>query len=140
MAKVAACKAVLRGFDSHRRLQYYFMSNNSRNVIAYRKRQKQKVIEALGGKCVGCGYCKYNGALEYHHINPQEKDFTFGKFYSISWERIVAEATKCVLVCSNCHKEIHAGIRLLPEGVQRFDERLIKTKTPERKRSVSSTG
>jgi len=48
--------------------------------------------------------------LEFHHINPEEKEFTIGgKNYSI--ERMKKEVDKCVLVCGNCHSEIHEELR-----------------------------
>ena len=30
-----------------------------------------------------------------------------------------------VFVCSNCHREVHAGLLTIPDDVQRFDESLI---------------
>ena len=48
-------------------------------------------------------------ALEFHHKDPNEKDFTIsGK--SWSFERLKNEVDKCILVCSNCHCEIHEKI------------------------------
>ena len=78
-----------------------------------RRRDKVKLMAVAykGGKCQCCGYKNYIGALEFHHVNPEEKDFTFSsKGYTRSWEKNKEELDKCVIVCSNCHKEIHAGI------------------------------
>ena len=59
-----------------------------------------------GGECSHCGYSKYVGALEFHHVDPKEKDFGIsGKV--LGWERIKKELEKCVLLCSNCHREEH---------------------------------
>lgn len=80
--------------------------NNSNNVIEWRRRAKIKLVEYKGGKCERCGYDKCIKALEFHHLNPKEKDFTIsGK--SWSFERLKKEVDKCILVCSNCHSEIH---------------------------------
>lgn len=85
--------------------------NNAKNYrLKRRTLLKQKAVVYKGGKCVKCGYEKCNQALEFHHINPIEKDFSIAGNYNISWERIKCELDKCILVCSNCHKEIHAGI------------------------------
>lgn len=76
------------------------------NVINWRKRKKIELVEYKGGKCIKCGYDKCVNSLEFHHIDPTKKDFTIsGKSWSI--ERLKKEADKCILVCSNCHKEIH---------------------------------
>ena len=70
---------------------------------------KQKAVDYLGGKCSICNYDKYIGALEFHHINPAEKDFTIAELKLSSFERIKNELDKCLLVCANCHREIHGG-------------------------------
>ena len=71
-----------------------------------------------GGVCQCCKYNKYIGALEFHHINPDEKDFGISvKGYTRSWENNKKELDKCVLVCSNCHREIHAGFTLCPQEI-----------------------
>lgn len=68
-------------------------------------------IAYKGGKCQCCGYNKYVGALEFHHINSEEKDFGISaKGYTRSWKRVKEELDKCILVCANCHREIHAGV------------------------------
>ena len=80
--------------------------SNVQSTIIWRQRAKLKLIEYKGGKCERCGYNKCHVALEFHHLNPDEKDFTIsGK--SWSFERLKKEVDKCILVCSNCHKEIH---------------------------------
>ncbi len=80
-------------------------------VVERRRMLKQKAVEYKGGKCICCGYDKYVGALEFHHTDPNGKDFSISaKGACRSWEKIKEEIDKCVLVCSNCHKEIHAGL------------------------------
>jgi hypothetical protein len=77
---------------------------------------KQKAVDYLGGKCSICTYDRYLGALEFHHINPSEKDFTIAELKLTSFEKIKAELDKCLLVCANCHREIHSGlIQISPE-------------------------
>ena len=67
-------------------------------------------ITHKGGKCVKCGYNKCIAALEFHHCNPAEKDFTIANVKSYSFnETIIKELDKCILVCSNCHREIHTN-------------------------------
>ena len=76
----------------------------------YRQRLKYRILKAMGNKCALCGYDKCSSALELHHLNPNEKDFTIGTNTNISWEKAKTEIQKCILVCSNCHREIHAGL------------------------------
>jgi hypothetical protein len=82
---------------------------SSESVILWRKRTKIKLIEYKGGKCEICGYDKCNRALQFHHKNPLEKDFSIsGK--SLSFDKLKNEVDKCMLVCSNCHCEIHDNL------------------------------
>ncbi len=75
-------------------------------------------IEYKGGCCQSCGYKKCFKALEFHHKDPKEKDFNiFSKSHSRSWERVKNEIDKCMLVCANCHREIHANTQLSQETV-----------------------
>lgn len=79
-------------------------------VVDWRKRTKIKLVEYKGGCCSKCGYNKSICALEFHHLDPKEKDFTIGG-KSWSYERLKKEVDKCVLLCSNCHIETHEEIR-----------------------------
>lgn len=81
------------------------------------------MVDAFGGKCICCGYDKCNSALEFHHINPEEKDFSFGAAMASpkAWSSLVVELRKCVLLCSNCHREVHAGLKEI-ESKNYFNE------------------
>lgn len=63
----------------------------------------------MGMACV-CEYNRCYSALEFHHKDPSEKDFTISKHPNWKFERLKPELDKCILVCSNCHREIHEGI------------------------------
>ena len=83
--------------------------NKSKAVVAWRIRAKEKLVEYKGGKCIVCGYNKYVGNLTFHHLNPEDKDFSIGgKSFSI--EALKIEADKCALLCHICHGELHAGL------------------------------
>lgn len=87
------------------------MSTNSKNVQAWRKRVKQKLVDVSGGKCVQCWYDKCQSALEFHHLDPSEKDFSVtGSANTKSLRLLLDEVKKCVMLCSNCHREVHAGL------------------------------
>ncbi len=71
--------------------------------------RKKQLIEIAGGECCDCGYKRNISALEFHHLNPQEKSFGIDlrKCSCAKWERLVEEVKKCVLICANCHRERH---------------------------------
>lgn len=80
-----------------------------------RKNLRLKAIEYKGGKCIFCGYCKYQGTLEFHHLDRKKKDFGLSeKGITRSWDKIQKELDKCILVCANCHRELHGGLLQLP--------------------------
>ena len=83
----------------------------SEAVQRRRDKTKKLLVEYKGGKCEICGYDRCISALEFHHINPEEKEFGIGqKGYTRSIEKNKEEVDKCILVCANCHREIHDGI------------------------------
>lgn len=85
------------------------MNIKSEEVKRCQKRKKQNIVNLFGGKCSLCGYNKCLNALEFHHLDKNEKEEE--PTYIImrwSFERAKKELDKCILVCSNCHREIHA--------------------------------
>lgn len=86
---------------------------NIRAVAKRRKKVRLKAIEHLGGKCMRCGYSKYPEVLEFHHKNPNQKDFNVSaKGHCRSWDRVKNEIEKYDLLCANCHREIHVELKL----------------------------
>lgn len=81
---------------------------SSCSVTLWRKRMKLRAVAYKGGKCVECGFDTYVTALEFHHLDPSEKEFTFAGV-TIGWDRMKTELDKCVLLCSNCHRAVHGG-------------------------------
>ena len=91
--------------QKERRERNYFLVKNRR------KRIKSRAVEYKGGKCEICKYSKCIQALEFHHKKPKTKDFSLsGTRTYASWNKIKKELNKCTLVCSNCHREIHAAL------------------------------
>lgn len=80
-------------------------------VARRRKRLRELAVEYKGGKCTFCGYNRCLNALDFHHLDAKKKEFGISKDgITRSWEKNKKELEKCILVCSNCHREIHAGI------------------------------
>ncbi len=75
-----------------------------------KKRQKVKfdLVTYKGGKCEICGYSRCIAALEFHHRDPKDKEFGLAQNgNTISFEKAKKEVDKCILICSNCHRELH---------------------------------
>jgi 5-methylcytosine-specific restriction endonuclease McrA len=91
----------------------YYRCTRCRVEAVTRRRRKLKatLVEEAGGSCRLCGYSRYVGALEFHHLDPSQKAFGLslgGMTRSLARAR--AEARKCVLLCSNCHAEVEGGL------------------------------
>ncbi len=71
------------------------------------KQRKLFAVDYKGGKCSKCGYDKCVGALEFHHLDPSEKEAHWQKMRLWSKSRLLKELDKCILLCANCHREIH---------------------------------
>lgn len=84
---------------------------NYAHVKKFRQNKKRALVEKFGGKCVICNYNKSIRNLSFHHVDPKTKSFgisTGGHRYSL--DKVFEEAKKCILVCANCHGEIHDGL------------------------------
>jgi hypothetical protein len=100
------------------------MSISSNRVKEWRHRSKERMVEAMGGKCQCCGYDTCKEGLAFHHIDPTQKELAFGSLRANpkTWTTVVEELKKCILVCHNCHSEIHAGVKEVPKLFAKFDE------------------
>lgn len=84
--------------------------NNYNHVKTHRQKIKEQAVKYLGGGCQRCGYNKCIRALEFHHTDPTQKDYGISNYGVLSWEKVKIELDKCILVCANCHREIHEEI------------------------------
>jgi len=88
---------------------------NEAHREAQQKRQrttKERLVEYKGGKCCipGCGYDKCQTSLAFHHLVETEKSFGISERKGASFEELAKEADKTILVCNNCHGEVHEGL------------------------------
>jgi len=96
-----------------------------KDVKKWRSDNKSRMVKSFGGSCGICGYSNCKKALEFHHLDPNGKDFS-PTSHIRSWQKTVVELRKCVMLCANCHREVHAGIVDIPENIKRFDESYAK--------------
>lgn len=102
-------------------------NKNSIAVKQWRLRTKWMMVTSMGSKCVVCGYQKCTRALNFHHLNPKEKEFSFGGIRARpkDWKEIEKELKKCILVCANCHMEIEEGVVDASKFKSTYDSSLI---------------
>jgi hypothetical protein len=81
-----------------------------KNYSAYwRMRLKKELIFYKGGRCIICGYNKdFPGVYDFHHRNPQKKEFSISSYSCLNREKLKTEVDKCDLLCCRCHAEIHS--------------------------------
>lgn len=107
-------------------------------VKTWRISTKKRIIESLGGVCQICGYNKSSSALDLHHLDPVKKKNIIGYYlaHPMAWADIIVEVRKCILLCANCHRELHSGDAKLPEHYKTFDESFTDYKGTERERKL----
>ena len=86
-------------------------TKKAHKIFAFRSKKIMKGLKING--CAICGYDKCDAALEFHHTNPEDKKFGVTlRSFSRTVKSIKEEINKCILLCSNCHKEIHNKERI----------------------------
>lgn len=92
---------------------------NSNEVMKCQRKKKLDAIEKFGGKCQECGYDKCINALEFHHLDDKKEKPTY-IIMRWSWERVKKELEKCILLCANCHREVHYKARDIDPTTNRY--------------------
>jgi ribosomal protein L44E len=104
-----------------------------RSLRKRRRKRKLDLIAAYGGRCVDCGYSTCPEALQFHHRDASTKEFGLGTFNG-SLARLMEEATKCDLVCANCHRIRHA------REVAVSRHRIVELRRETKRRAIASFG
>lgn len=94
------------------RVAWWYAANRKRRQDAANKRnreRKQLVVDRFGGACMDCGGVFHQCVYEFHHLDPSQKDWNPSQSLTHSLERMWEELSKCVMLCSNCHKIRHWG-------------------------------
>lgn len=95
------------------------------SITKARQQRKKDLVKVHGEKCKLCDYSKCIGALQFHHINAEDKGYTLSNGNCHSLESDLEESKKCILVCANCHQEIHSGL-ITEELYSSYNEALAK--------------
>jgi 5-methylcytosine-specific restriction endonuclease McrA len=90
------------------------MFKDTRVRKEYFNKRRQETMDFLRllkskSSCFICGYKEHTEILQFHHLNPTEKNFDFsrGSIGNISRKRLINEIDKCELLCPNCHNWLH---------------------------------
>tara|TARA_B100000029_G_scaffold119502_2_gene112848 strand:+ start:2040 stop:2537 length:498 start_codon:yes stop_codon:yes gene_type:complete len=102
--------------------QEFFRERKAEEKRARGRKYKKLLIEHFGGKCVTCGYDRCPAGFDFHHIIPEEKEFSIGENCgNFAYERLLKEAEKCKLLCACCHRELHYNEEKQNMGATGFD-------------------
>lgn len=86
-------------------------------VAEQRRKNKIKLIKHFGNKCHICNYDRCAAALEFHHIDKTTKSFALAQSgLTKSYNKLLVEANKCILLCANCHREVENNVTTIPDG------------------------
>lgn len=123
--------------SSAKKGQFVCKKCNSELAVLKAQKRKLKAVEYKGGKCEMCGYDKNISALEFHHLDPNQKDFAISG-NKCGWNDLQKELDKCIMVCANCHRELHnphSTIEGINNLIQQHNFKLeLKEKTYNKKR------
>lgn len=74
--------------------------------------RKKKYVRLLGGECEHC-HIKLTESnysiFDFHHTDPNTKEYSWSKLRLFSDNRILEELSKCQLLCANCHRLVHSN-------------------------------
>lgn len=106
----------VRGLDTyckscrHKRQKEYYYKNKEKMMSQsrdWKKAQRQRINEYKDSQCcVKCGESR-NWLLDFHHPDPKEKEFQISQGERYKWEKVKKEIDKCIVLCSNCHRDFH---------------------------------
>ncbi len=100
---------------------------NTEVIKRWYKKLKKNIIIGFGGKCCVCGYDRCMESFDFHHLDPSKKSFNISSFKIKNKAQIYEELKKCVMLCSNCHREYHAKMIEIKNPIM-FDESKIPIK------------
>lgn len=78
----------------------------------YVRARKKEIKEYLYSQKKPCVVCSESDpvCIDFHHLDKEDKDFTIGTNWGRNKEILQKEIDKCVCLCANCHRKVHAGV------------------------------
>ena len=90
-----------RYYDKHKKSVYERKNSRRRNL-------KQEIVNKLGGKCSKCDYDRCLAAIEFHHPGKNKEGNVSTLIKNDSRTKLLKEVKKCIILCANCHRELHS--------------------------------
>jgi len=100
------CKDCRKAYRKQRRIDH---PEIHRAQASRQQKRNGNWLLSKKSACIICGESEPI-CIDFHHINPEEKDFTIGKNRNIDKNILQKEIDKCVCLCANCHRKVHAGL------------------------------
>lgn len=100
-----------REYRDKNRLKIRAINDKARQKSRLRNRRFVHRYKTFCG-CAACGFNEHPSALVFHHLDPATKSGEVADMASdqASMKRMKAEIRKCIVLCSNCHAMVHAGV------------------------------
>lgn len=112
--------------DAKSTIGYHCRKCETKKSTMLRYKFKAKCQHYLGSKCSICGYKTSSYSLDFHHKDVDQKDFCIASYKTRNFEKAKSELDKCILVCRNCHFEIHEKIWRNQAGISEADSVMLK--------------
>ena len=96
----------------NRKSRIYYQEHKAELRVKRQKLYQRLMRDLKINGCAICGYDKCNISLVFHHVNPKNKKYSLVQIDSLSNEKLISELNKCILLCCNCHGEIHSKVKV----------------------------
>ena len=120
LTEFSAKKSATNGLHSHCReciaaaMKKAYQANPAKKLEAI-NRCWERVSNAVNDikRKMGCKFCteRESVCLDFHHLDPTKKDENVAYWVGTkNLAKAIEEISKCICVCSNCHRKLHAGL------------------------------
>ena len=101
-------KYLTENVDHYKKWRKEHYQKNKEELKKMRIKIKKQLVEYKGGECNKCGYNKSIASLDFHHLNgKKEFHVSHAITKNIEFDKLKIETDKCMLLCANCHRELH---------------------------------
>jgi hypothetical protein len=93
---------------------YYLKNKKSYNDRIKLTKSKNNYFVKVYKTLLGCYVCQERShvVLDFHHLDSKQKEHNISRMTrdSKNINDIKSEIKKCIVLCSNCHRKLHAGV------------------------------